>query len=56
MQLTENFSLHELTKSETALRHGLDNTPGDDEINNLKTRLNMAINKERSQYKMGTGL
>ena len=28
----------------------------DDEINNLKTRLNMAINKERSQYKMGTGL
>ncbi len=26
-QLTANFSLHELTKSETALRMGLDNTP-----------------------------
>ena len=28
MQLTTNFSLHELTKSETALRLNLDNTPG----------------------------
>ena len=36
MKLTENFTLSEMTKSETALRHGLDNTPGDDEIANLK--------------------
>ncbi|UFS56925.1 D-Ala-D-Ala carboxypeptidase family metallohydrolase [Comamonadaceae bacterium M7527] len=26
-KLTRNFSLEEMTKSETALRHGLDNTP-----------------------------
>jgi uncharacterized protein YcbK (DUF882 family) len=34
-QMTKNFSLAELTKSETALRHGLENSPGDDELNNL---------------------
>ena len=36
VQLTPNFSLAEMVKSETALRHGLDNTPGDTEIANLK--------------------
>ena len=35
-QLTANFSLHELTKSETALRLGLDNTPGPVETEHLK--------------------
>ena len=38
MQLTENFSLHEMTKSEAALRRGIDNTPDDDALENL-TRL-----------------
>ncbi len=36
MQLTSNFSLAELVKSETALRHDMDNTPGETEIENLK--------------------
>ena len=36
MKLTENFSLAEMVKSETALRRGLDNTPGEEEINNLQ--------------------
>ena len=36
MQLTNNFTLSELTKSETALRHDMDNTPGEKEIENLK--------------------
>ncbi len=36
MQLTENFSLHEMTKSETALRHGIDNTPDDEALENLR--------------------
>ena len=36
MQLTKNFSLHEMVKSETALRHGLDNTPPDNIIYNLE--------------------
>lgn len=28
MNLSENFTIEELTSSETAVRHGLDNTPG----------------------------
>lgn len=35
MQITKNFSLHELTKSETAIRNGIDNTPDDEAIRNL---------------------
>jgi zinc D-Ala-D-Ala carboxypeptidase len=38
MNLTKNFSLHEMTKSETALRRGVPNTPGQKEIEAL-TRL-----------------
>ena len=29
MNLTKNFTLAEMTKSETALRHGLENNPGE---------------------------
>ncbi len=36
MNLTTNFSLAEMIKSETALRHDMDNTPGETEIENLK--------------------
>lgn len=36
--LTPHFSLEELTFSSTALRHGLDNTPDEDQTSNL-TRL-----------------
>jgi zinc D-Ala-D-Ala carboxypeptidase len=36
MKLTANFTLEELTKSETALRMDLDNTPGPIEIMALK--------------------
>ncbi len=36
MQLTNNFSLIELTSSETAVRKGIDNTPSADVIANLK--------------------
>lgn len=35
-QLSEHFSLEELTASETALRHGIDNTPPPEIIENLK--------------------
>ena len=35
MNLSKNFTLHELTKSETALRKGLDNEPGEEELKNL---------------------
>ena len=36
MKLTENFSLLELTKSQTAERKGIDNTPGPEHQENLK--------------------
>jgi hypothetical protein len=36
MQLTVNFSLDELIRSEVALRNGWDNTPNEQEIANLK--------------------
>ena len=34
-QLTTHFSLDELTKSDTAVRLGIDNTPSNDVLNNL---------------------
>ena len=36
MQLSPNFSLEELTRSETAARNGWDNTPNEQELENLK--------------------
>ena len=36
MRLSEHFKLHELTKSSTAARHGIDNTPNPAQIENLK--------------------
>ena len=34
MKLTANFSLAEMTKSETALRHDIDNTPDAEQLEN----------------------
>ena len=36
MRLSNNFSLSEFTKSGTAARLGLNNSPGTDEIANIK--------------------
>lgn len=36
MQLTEHFNLREFTKSETAMRKGIDNTPGPEHAENLQ--------------------
>lgn len=36
MKLSPNFTLEELTVSDYAARHGLDNTPGNDHLHNLK--------------------
>ena len=36
MQLSRNFSLQELTKSDTAIRKGIDNNPNADQIEKLK--------------------
>lgn len=53
MKLTENFSLAEMTKSETALRQGLDNTPGDAEIANMKLLAEKVLQPVRNHYKRG---
>ena len=52
-QLTANFSLHELTKSETALRMGLDNTPDDEAIENLRTLCEKVLQPVRDHYGKG---
>jgi len=53
MQLTANFSLHELTKSETALRMGFDNTPGDAEIESLRLLCEKVLQPVRDHYGKG---
>lgn len=53
MKLTENFSLAEMIKSETALRQGLDNTPGDDEVENLRKLAENVLQPIRDAYGRG---
>jgi len=53
MNLTKNFTLSEMTKSETALRHGLDNTPGDTELANLKALAENVLQPIRNHYGRG---
>jgi uncharacterized protein YcbK (DUF882 family) len=53
MQLTSNFSLAEMIKSETALRHDMDNTPGETEIENLKRLCEQVLQPVRNHYAKG---
>jgi len=53
MQLTNNFSLAEMVKSDTALRHGMDNTPGEAEIANLKTLCEKVLQPVRDHFQTG---
>jgi hypothetical protein len=53
MNLTANFSLHELSKSETALRMGLDNTPDDEATENLRALCENVLQKVRDHYGKG---
>ena len=53
MQLTNNFSLAEMVKSETALRHDMDNTPGEAEIENLKRLAEKVLQPVRDAYGKG---
>ncbi len=54
MNLTKNFTLHEMTKSETALRHDLDNTPSQEVISNLQALAVNVLQPIRDHY--GTGV
>jgi hypothetical protein len=52
-KLSENFTLSEMVKSETALRHGLDNIPGQTEVDNLKLLAEKVLQPVREHYKKG---
>jgi zinc D-Ala-D-Ala carboxypeptidase len=50
MNLSANFTLKELTKSDTATRLGLDNTPDDEALENLKTLCEMVLQPVRDHF------
>ena len=50
MNLSANFSLKELTKSDTATRLGIDNTPDDETIDNLKTLCEKVLQPVRDHF------
>lgn len=52
-QLTRNFSLHELTKSETAMRHDMENNPGPAETANLTELAGKVLQPIRDHYQKG---
>jgi len=52
-QLTKNFSLHELTKSETAVRNDMENNPGPAEIGNLTELAGKILQPIRDHFQKG---
>ena len=52
-QLTRNFSLHELTKSETAARHDMPNEPGSAEVANLVDLAAKVLQPIRDYFQKG---
>jgi zinc D-Ala-D-Ala carboxypeptidase len=50
MNLSANFTLKELTKSDTATRLGLDNTPNDAALENLKTLCEKVLQPVRDHF------
>ena len=50
MKLSENFSLSELTKSQTAERKGIDNTPSPTHQENLKSLCEMVLQPVRDHF------
>ena len=50
MKLSNNFSLKELTASQTAERKGISNNPSEDHMTNLKELCNNVLQKIRDHY------
>ena len=50
MNLTKNFSISELTKSQTAERKGIDNTPSTEHQENLKSLCEMILQPIRDHF------
>ena len=53
MKLTTNFSLPEMTKSDTALRLDMDNTPNAAQVENLKTLCEKVLQPVRDHFGKG---
>jgi hypothetical protein len=53
MKLSPNFTLHEMTKSETALRLGLSNEPGEAEIESLRLLCEKVLQPVRNHFGKG---
>jgi zinc D-Ala-D-Ala carboxypeptidase len=53
MKLTDNFSLAEMTKSDTALRLDIDNTPGPEEIENMTRLCECVLQPVRNHFGKG---
>jgi hypothetical protein len=53
LKLSPNFTLGEMVKSETALRQGLDNTPGLIEVDNMIALAENVLQKVRDHFQKG---
>lgn len=53
MKLTNNFSLAEMTKSDTALRLDMDNTPGPEEVDNMTRLCECVLQPVRNHFGKG---
>ena len=50
MNLSKNFTLTEFTKSQTALRMGIDNTPNDEHLASAKSLFENVVQKVREEF------
>ena len=50
MRLSTNFTLAEFTKSQTATRKGLDNTPGAEHLESAKSLFENVVQKVRDNF------
>ena len=53
MNLSPNFTLSEMTKSEAALRHNIDNTPNEEQIQALMALAQNVLQPVRDHFKKG---
>lgn len=50
MRISKNFSLKELTRSQTAVRLGIDNNPGEEELINLVVLVHQILQPCRDEF------
>jgi hypothetical protein len=50
VRLSQNFTIQEYIKSQTALRHGIDNTPTEEHMGNATALFRNVVQKVRDQF------